>query len=89
MLRTTMLAAAVTLATATASFASTGWTTSGVNFRSGPGGSYGVIGWIDRCSRITVGYRQGGWYQITWGGQRGWVASRYVTRDRAHCRRGY
>lgn len=89
MLRTTLktasLAIALTVATAGTSLASTGWTTSGVNFRSGPGSGYGVIGWIDRCARVTLQYRQGGWYRITWSGRQGWVAARYVTSSSSHC----
>lgn len=86
-LKTAALAVAVTVATAGTSFA-TGWTTSGVNFRSGPGTNYGVIGWIDRCSRVNLGYTQGGWYRVTWSGRQGWVASRYITQRQSYCRGG-
>jgi N-acetylmuramoyl-L-alanine amidase len=86
MLRTTILAtiAAIVLPAATA-LADTSWTTSGVNFRSGPGKYYDVIGYLPKCAKLETYEYQDGWVEISWEGSRGWVSGRYLADSNAHC----
>ena len=86
MFKRVLLAAAVIVATTTASMAAgTGWTTGGVNFRDGAGAYYAKIGSIPRCASIQLDYVSNGWYRVQWNGRWGWVAQRYVTNDSNYC----
>lgn len=68
-----------------AAMAGSSWTTSGVNFRTGPGTYYDVIGYLPKCAALdTYGY-QDGWVEVVWEGQRGWVSSKYLADSNAHC----
>ena len=81
----TATAASIVLATATASLASTGWSTGDVNMRQGPGTGYYTVGAIPRCASFTVYAENRGWYQVSWRGVVGWVSGRYVAYDDNHC----
>lgn len=89
MLRTTLLAAiaAIVLPAATA-LASTSWTTSGVNFRSGPGSYYDLVGYLPKCAKLVIYEYQDGWVLVDWDGSRGWVSGRYLSDSNAHCGNG-
>lgn len=84
------LATAAVIATLlpAAAMAGSSWTTSGVNFRSGPGTGYDAIGYLPKCAALdTYGY-QDGWVQVGWQGQRGWVSAKYLAQTKAHCSYG-
>lgn len=85
MFKRVLFAAAVIVATTTASMAATGWTTGGINFRDGAGAYYAKIGSIPRCASIELDYVSDGWYRVNWNGRWGWVAQRYVTTDSDYC----
>lgn len=84
MFRTTALAAALTL-TAAAAQASPAWTTSGVNFRAGPGTWHPVIVYLPRCAVLEVQRYENGWAYASWQGQWGWLSQRYVSGSNSHC----
>lgn len=88
MIKKTILAATLLLATSTAAMAWTGWTTAAVNFREGPGASYYKLGSIGACVRVEISENQNNWYRVQWNGRWGWVAGRYVTNDRGYCSGG-
>ena len=52
---------------------------SGVNFRSGPGTSYGTIGSFTYGASVTITGRSGDWYAIRSGSKNGYVKSDYVS----------
>ena len=85
MFKSLATAAVIALATATASLASTGWSTGDVNMRQGPGTSYYTVGAIPRCAFLTVYAEDRGWYQVDWGGVVGWVSGIYLTLSDSHC----
>ena len=85
MFKSLATAAAIFLATATASLASTGWSTGDVNMRQGPGTGYYTVGAIPRCASFTVYAEDRGWYQVNWRGIVGWVSGRYVAYNDNHC----
>lgn len=90
MFKRLVFAAAVIVATTTASMAAgTGWTTGSVNFRDGPGAYYAKIGYIDQCAKVDLDYISKGWYRINWNGQWGWVAQRYISTSSDYCQGGY
>lgn len=82
---TTAALAATTLITATSAMASTAWTTNGVNFRSGPGTYYDVIGYLPRCADVATYEYQDGWVEVRWDGATGWVAAKYLAESNYHC----
>ena len=86
MLRTMLLAtiAAIVLPAA-AALADTSWTASGVNFRSGPGSYYDIVGYLPKCAKVTTYEYKDGWVQVDWKGDRGWVSGRYLASSNAHC----
>ena len=84
MFRTAALAAALTLTAAVAQ-AAPGWTTSGVNFREGPGTWHPVIVHLPRCAVLDVHRYEGSWAYANWQGQWGWVATSYVSGSNGHC----
>ena len=85
MIKKTLLSAALLLAMSTGAMAWTGWTTTAVNFRDGPGASYYKIGAISACVRVEISENQNNWYRVQWNGRWGWVAARYVTNDGGYC----
>jgi len=85
MFKSLATAAVIVLATATASLASTGWSTGDVNMRQGPGTGYYTVGAIPRCASFTVYAEDRGWYQVNWRGVVGWVSGRYVAYNDNHC----
>lgn len=90
MFKRALFAAAIIVATTTASMAAgAGWTTGGVNFRDGAGTYYAKIGSIPRCASIQLDYVSNGWYRVQWNGRWGWIAQRYVTTDSGYCAGGY
>lgn len=82
---TAITAAAVVLASATASLATTGWSTGDLNMRQGPGTSYYAVGALPRCASFSIHAENRGWYQVNWQGTVGWVSGRYVAWDNNHC----
>ncbi len=50
-----------------------------VNFRSGAGTSYDLIGAIPRGTVVTVLEKVNGWYRVTYDGKTGWFSSKYCT----------
>ncbi len=52
---------------------------SGVNFRSGPGTSYGTLGSFSYGTSVTITGRSGDWYAIRSGSKNGYVKSDYVS----------
>ncbi|MGA0539873.1 SH3 domain-containing protein [Neotabrizicola sp. VNH66] len=80
-----IIAAAVITATLPFAALAGSWTTSGVNFRSGPGTYYDVIGYLPKCASVTAYDWQDGWVQVSWEGQRGWVSAKYLADSNAHC----
>ncbi|MHB1102999.1 MAG: SH3 domain-containing protein [Devosia sp.] len=85
-LRTAVLALAMAASTVTGSMAvEYGWTTAGVNFRSGPSTYYEVIGQIAPCVKVTIDYKENNWYKVSWNDREGWVAVKYVSYDKPYC----
>lgn len=77
------LGAAVSSGTSTSS-ASTMRTTAYLNVRSGPSTGYRVVGVLSKGASVSLtGTRSGNWAQITFGGQRRWVAAGYLTSGSA------
>lgn len=89
MARTLTLAAAAFALSAGLAQASPGWTSSGVNFREGPGTWHPVITYLPRCAPVEVGRHESGWAYVEWQGRWGWVAQNYVRASDAHCQPGY
>lgn len=58
-------------------------TASSLNMRSGPGTSYSRITTLPRGTVVTVLSASGSWYQISVGGQTGYVTSEYLTVEGA------
>lgn len=85
MIRKTFLASALLLTFTASAFASSGWTTAGVNFRDGPGSYYAKIGTISRCAHVEYDRSENGWYRVNWNGRWGWVSARYITTDSGYC----
>jgi uncharacterized protein YraI len=61
--------------------AASGYTTAGVNQRAGPGTGYPVVATVPANSPVQIyGCVQGGsWCDTLWAGNRGWIASAYLT----------
>ena len=85
MIRTALLAALAASTFAGAAAAASGWTTTGLNFRDGPGTQYRSVAYLPHCAELTTYEWQGGWVRAEWQGQYGWVAARYVAENNAHC----
>ncbi len=51
--------------------------TDAVNFRSGVGTSYALLGTIPRGTVLTISEVSGDWLRVTYGGQTGWFKSSY------------
>lgn len=68
-----------------AAMAGSSWTTSGVNFRAGPGTYYDVIGYLPHCAKLTTYGYDSGWVEVSWEGQRGWVSGKYLAESNSHC----
>jgi len=84
-LKKSMIAVTMILATIGGASADQGWTTGGVNFRDGPGTSYYKVGTIARCVQVDVIESRNGWHRVQWSGHDGWVAARYVSYDSGYC----
>lgn len=84
-LRTTVLAAAATLAIASPAFAVTGTANADLPLRSGPGPMHNIIGTVDRNATLEVEgcVEAGTWCQVNSKGQRGWVWGANVTAQQA------
>ncbi len=80
-LRTSVLAAAATLAMASPAFAISGTANADLPLRSGPGPMHNIIGTVDRNAIVEVeGCTEAGtWCQVTANGHRGWVWGANVT----------
>jgi uncharacterized protein YraI len=86
MFKKSAIALAMIASTVTGSMAADyGWTTAGVNFRSGPGTYYEVLGKISPCVKVTIESEDNHWYHVSWSGHEGWVAAKYVTYDSSYC----
>lgn len=85
MIRIPALAAAVLALSATIAQAAPAWTSSGVNFREGPGTWHPVIAHLPRCAAVEIGGYEGGWAHVEWQGRWGWVAQSYLRQSNAHC----
>ena len=55
------------------------YTTAGVNFREGPGTSYGVIKKLNSGTEVTKNGENGGWARVEYDGQKGYVSSNYLS----------
>ena len=63
-------------------FGITGRTTAGVNFRTGAGTGYAVIGKLKRGTGVTILEKVGNWRRVkTFKGQIGWVSANYLTKQ--------
>ena len=89
MFRKFLTAALIVAALPAAALAGSGWTTGGVKFRSGPGTGHSVIATLPKCAAVTTYGHQGGWVEVSWQGQRGWIAASYLAASNAHCGYGY
>ncbi len=49
-----------------------------VNVRSGPGTNYPILGFAPRSASYTVMEKAGAWYKVEFGGQVGYISSRYL-----------
>ena len=58
-------------------------TASGLNVRSGPSTSYGVIGTLSKNQGATVVGSSNGWYKISYGGGYGYISSKYTTASQS------
>ncbi|MCB6177791.1 SH3 domain-containing protein [Rhodobacter sp. Har01] len=85
MFRTLATAALIAATLPAAAMAASHWTTGGVNFRTGPGTYYDVIGYLPKCAALDSYGWQDGWVEISWEGQRGWVSGKYLAESNAHC----
>jgi uncharacterized protein YgiM (DUF1202 family) len=55
-------------------------TTANLNVRSGPSTSSSIVGVVNKGGSVSLtGSTQGNWAQITYGGQKRWVAAGYLT----------
>ncbi len=54
-------------------------TGSGVNMRSGPGTSYGVVTVLSRGATVTLAGKSGSWYKVKRGSQTGYVSAQYIS----------
>ncbi|MBE2277929.1 MAG: SH3 domain-containing protein [Rhodobacteraceae bacterium] len=89
MFRKFLTAALIVAALPAAALAGNGWTTGGVKFRSGPGTQYNAIATLPKCAAVTTYGSKGGWVEIAWQGQRGWISAKYLAHSNAHCAYGY
>ncbi len=71
---------------ATRADATTGWTTSDLNMRTGPGTGFAVQTVVPRCGQVTIISSQDGWHYIAARNRNGWVSGRFVARNDHHCR---
>ncbi len=80
-LRTSVLAAAATLAMASPAFAISGTANADLPLRSGPGPMHNIIGTVDRNTIVEVEgcVETGTWCQVNANGHRGWVWGANVT----------
>lgn len=85
MLRKIVSAALLAAVLPAAAMAGSSWTTSGVNFRTGPGTYYDVIGYLPKCAELTTYGYDNGWVEVSWEGQRGWVSAKYLADSNGHC----
>lgn len=84
-LKTAALAFALAASTTASMALEYGWTTAGINFRSGPSTYYEVVGQISPCIKLEIVYKENGWYNVRWNGHEGWVAANYVAYDEPYC----
>lgn len=89
MFRTLKIAAFATAMTATSVVGAMaleyGWSTAGVNFRSGPSTYYEVVGQIEACTKVSINYKENNWYNVSWGNHEGWVSAKYIAYDEPYC----
>ena len=52
-----------------------------VNFRSGPGLSYGIIGCLRSGTEVTVTGTEGSWSAVSYGGDIGYISSQYLLKS--------
>ncbi len=83
-LKSSLLAAAATLAIVSPAFAISGTANADLPLRSGPGPMHNIIGTVDRNAIVEVEgcVETGTWCQVTANGQRGWVWGANVTAQR-------
>lgn len=83
-LRTSVLAAATTLAIASPAFAISGTANVDLPLRAGPGPMHQIIGNVDRNAIVEVEgcVETGTWCQVTASGQRGWAWGANLTAQR-------
>ena len=84
-LKTAALAFALAASTTASLALDYGWTTAGINFRSGPSTYYEVLGQISPCTKVEIAYKENNWYNVRWNGHEGWVAANYVAYDEPNC----
>ena len=77
---------AVVAISATRADATTGWTSSDLNMRTGPGTGFAIQTVIPRCGQVTIISSRDGWYYVSARNQTGWVSGRFVARNDHHCR---
>ena len=62
-------------------FAAAATASATVNVRSGPDGTYGVVGQLQAGEAVDISKCQGTFCYISFGGTSGWVSASYLTRD--------
>lgn len=79
-IRNDMLCAILFSALASApAYAASARTLANVNMRASPGTSYAVVNIVPRGARVKASYCiSNGWCRVTWRGNRGWIAGRYL-----------
>jgi uncharacterized protein YraI len=81
----TALAIGLIAASITGATADTGWTTAGINFRTGPSTDFYSLGKISTCVKLEVLEEFDDWYRVEWDGHWGWIAAKYFAYDDGHC----
>jgi uncharacterized protein YraI len=85
--KTALLAIALVASSVTGAMATdTGWTTHGINFRTGPSTEFYSLAKIGACEKLDVHEEVDDWYRVEWNGQWGWIAAKYFSAGDDHCR---
>lgn len=72
-LKTVVIAAAVVVATASASFAATAWVDQDAKVKSKPSNKSQTINWVEEGQKVTVIAYSGNWVKVKIPGKDGWV----------------
>ena len=72
-LKTVAIAAAVVVATASASFAATAWVDHDAKVKSKPANKSQTINWVEEGQKVTILAYSGNWVKVKIPGKDGWV----------------